>query len=232
LFPPHFDPSTASVLEIASGTGKFTNLLREAAAIRHLTTVEPSADFRSTFSKNFPDVPCLEGTADALPVASNTQDAIFIAQAFHWFAHRPALVECHRVLKPNGWLGLVWNIEDGRTPWVAALRSIYERFDSSIPQYRHGLWKNAFDSNPDLFTKFRHTRFENNVIVDSVETIWNAILSKSYIAVLDAKDQSALEAEVMAHLSMQTFNRSSDGHILYPYVTNVYTAFRRDDLKQ
>ncbi len=38
------DYGVASRVEIAIGTGKFTNLLRESVAIRHLTTVEPPAD--------------------------------------------------------------------------------------------------------------------------------------------------------------------------------------------
>ena len=31
------------------------------------------------------------------------------------FANRPALEETHRVLKPTGLLGMIWNIEDCKT---------------------------------------------------------------------------------------------------------------------
>jgi len=33
-------------------------------------------------------------------------------QAFHWFSNKDSLKEIHRVLKPAGVLGMVWNAED------------------------------------------------------------------------------------------------------------------------
>lgn len=34
-----------------------------------------------------------------------------LTQAFHWFANDETLRELHRILKPHGALGLIWNIE-------------------------------------------------------------------------------------------------------------------------
>lgn len=45
------------------------------------------------------------------------------------------------MLRPGGWLCLVWNMEDEGEPLVAALRAVYERYDEGIPQYRLGAWK-------------------------------------------------------------------------------------------
>lgn len=50
-------------------------------------------------------------------------DALVCAQAFHWFATEVALGEIHRVLKPGGRPGLVWNVRDESVDWVAAITS-------------------------------------------------------------------------------------------------------------
>jgi hypothetical protein len=42
---------------------------------------------RQAFSKVLPDVPILAAEATSIPVKDATFDAVFIAQAFHWFSN-------------------------------------------------------------------------------------------------------------------------------------------------
>src|SRR5690606_39572748 len=63
-------------------------------------------------------------SAQTLPLADGALDAVVCAQAFHWFAGREALDEFHRVLRPGGRLGLVWNVRDESVDWVAELTAI------------------------------------------------------------------------------------------------------------
>ena len=74
---------------------------------------------RAQFAKRFPNVLVHEDDAQNMKsIANATFDAVFIAQAFHWFANIEALRELRRVLKPNGTLVLIWNIEDGANWYV------------------------------------------------------------------------------------------------------------------
>jgi len=57
---------------------------------------------------------------------------VVCAQAFHWFASAEALAGIHRLLKPAGELGLIWNVRDQSVDWVADLTRImapYEAID-------------------------------------------------------------------------------------------------------
>ena len=51
----------------------------------------------------------LAGTAEALPLDDGSVDAVVVAQAFHWFDGPAAVAEFHRVLRPGGRFGLIWN---------------------------------------------------------------------------------------------------------------------------
>ena len=63
----------------------------------------------------------LAGTAEEIPLPDASVDAIVVGQAFHWFDSSRALPEMARVLRPGGTLGLLWNMDDDRLPWVAQL---------------------------------------------------------------------------------------------------------------
>ncbi len=107
------------VVDLAAGTGKLTQVLVAAGA--DVTAVEPLPNMRAHLERAVPGVPALDGTAEAIPVAGGSADAVLVAQAFHWFEADRALREIARVLVPGGVLGLLWNLRDERVAWVAEL---------------------------------------------------------------------------------------------------------------
>ncbi|CAK4079760.1 unnamed protein product [Aphanomyces euteiches] len=223
VVPPTLS-QTSRVLEIGSGTGKFTALL--ASRFDHITAVEPSEGMRAVFTGKFPSIPCLEGAAEGIPLPDASQDATYIAQAFHWCSNMDALTEMARVLVPNGLVALVWNMEDDRTPWVRSLRSLYEKFDGTIPQYRTGAWERVFHDQSLFEYPLKHFRVERTIAVDSIDQIWDRVHSKSYVQTIDESAVLKLKAEVYSILDSATFDRDADGRILYPYVTDIYLTHK------
>jgi SAM-dependent methyltransferase len=82
--------------------------------------VEPVAGMRDRLVAALPGVEVQDGTAEALPLADASVDAVTVAQAFHWFDPVVALGEMRRVLRPGGALFLVWNTRDRSHDWVRA----------------------------------------------------------------------------------------------------------------
>jgi SAM-dependent methyltransferase len=97
----------ARVLDLAAGTGKLTRQLVALGA--SVVAVEPDDAMRATFERVVPGVEVLAGSAEAIPLADASVDAIFVGQAFHWFRSEAALAEMHRVVRPGGGFGLLWN---------------------------------------------------------------------------------------------------------------------------
>ncbi|HMC51502.1 MAG TPA: class I SAM-dependent methyltransferase, partial [Acidimicrobiales bacterium] len=73
----------ATVVDLAAGTGKLTSLLRPTGA--KVVAVEPVAGMREKLASLVAGVCAVQGTAEAMPLASASADAVTVGQAFHWF---------------------------------------------------------------------------------------------------------------------------------------------------
>ncbi|HEY3751008.1 MAG TPA: methyltransferase domain-containing protein [Pseudonocardiaceae bacterium] len=119
---PVRDADDLRVLDLAAGTGKLTEgLLGQGLDV---VAVEPDTAMLAQLTSKFPTVTAKSGTAEAIPLPDASVNAVFAAQALHWFDLTRALPEIDRVLRPGGPLVAVWNTYDDRTPWVADLCAI------------------------------------------------------------------------------------------------------------
>ncbi len=205
--------SGSRVLDLAAGTGKLARRLGARGA--SCLAVEPSADMRRVFHRVLPGIPVLAATAEMVPLGSGSVDAVVVAQAFHWFDAPQALIECARVLRPRGWLALVWNERDESDPMVAELVRVTKwnrkapypmGTDFGEPIRQSGLF-GAVDR-----TKFRFVQqLDRSGFVEQVAT-------RSYVRVMEDADRQGLlgrVAEIAAKL---------EEPIAMPYITDLFCA--------
>lgn len=98
------------VADIASGTGLWTRMLLENG--NPVFGVEPNAEMRQAGERllaAFPKFTSIAGTAEATTVPDQSLDFVTAAQAAHWFDRARSRREFVRILKPGGWLVLLWN---------------------------------------------------------------------------------------------------------------------------
>jgi SAM-dependent methyltransferase len=98
------------VADIASGTGIWTCMLLENG--NPVSGVEPNAEMLEAGERllaGFPRFISVAGTAEATTLADQSVDFVTAAQAAHWFNRERARREFVRILKPDGWLVLLWN---------------------------------------------------------------------------------------------------------------------------
>ncbi|KAI9494606.1 S-adenosyl-L-methionine-dependent methyltransferase [Zychaea mexicana] len=221
----------ACIVDLAAGTGIFTKLLVDRG-YKNVTAVEPVEAMREKLKSFLPNVPTLNGTSWEIPLPSESQDAVVVAQAFHWFSDLNSLKEIRRVLKPNGYFIMIWNLESPRSLWVRGLRNIYERYEKSAPQYRTGAWRAVFEKEEasDLFQlPLNHARFENDFLVRK-ENIFTRVNTKSYIAILSDEQRGVLTKEMESILDDPANGCSLDdqGLTMYPHDTDTYWTQRRN----
>jgi ubiquinone/menaquinone biosynthesis C-methylase UbiE len=177
----------ARVLDLAAGTGRLTREL--ARRFADAVAVEPDDAMRALIDAGT----VLEGTAESIPLASETVDAVFVCEAFHWFDTRRALEEIARVLVPGGGLAIVsthWWETEPPLPATAidALREPYERVGGPVQVD----W-DAFAASD--FAALQEEDFEDAVTVDA-DTLLAIYSTTSSLASLAAAERAALLARV------------------------------------
>ena len=212
------------VLELGAGTGVFTELIVHSGA--RITAVEPVPAMRTALERSCPSVTVVDGTAERIPVANGTADAVVAAQAFHWFDGVRALPEIHRVLRPGGVLGMIWNVRDDASDWAERLTEIFDRLaGADAPRYRSGKWREAFDRT-DLFGPLHH-RVAYHVHRVTAETFLDRVLSVSYVASASDEDRARVVDEVRELLATDP-ELAGREEIVMPYRTDVFWTSRLD----
>ncbi len=213
------------VIDLGSGTGKFTRALAPLGAAR--IAVDPIPGMRRVFSRMLPDVPVLPGAAETIPLPDGFADAVVVAQAFHWFRPVPALREIARVLQPGGALGLVWNIRDESVGWSHRFTELLERYRHSerIPRSRDRVWRAAFGGTGSPFGPV-HERFFDHAQRAPRAAFIERVLSVSVVAVLPAAERRRVARAVREILDTDPATRGRP-ILEMPYRTEVYWALRR-----
>lgn len=201
-----------TVVDLGAGTGKLTRALVPTGA--RLIAVEPLAGMRAELARAVPAVHGVGGTAEAIPLAAGAVDAVVAAQAFHWFSGDEAVAEIHRILRPGGGLGLVWNELVWSVPWVGALGAILDPLAASLPRFRTGRWRDALDRT-DRFGPLDERRFPFSRPLDRASVVdW--VATTSWVAVLPDDERAGVLRQVAAAVAEEP------EPVEVPYETCVY----------
>jgi SAM-dependent methyltransferase len=211
------------LIDVGSGTGISSRLFAERGV--PVIGLEPNADMRRTAEAQAvpPGAPVpkySEGRAEATGLADASADVVLSAQAFHWFDADAALREFHRILKPGGWVALLWNERDESDAFTAAYGAVVRSTPGAAsvegPRAQAG---KALLTHP-LFEEAAQIDFANEQIVDE-----DGLLGRSFSASYAPREPAAVEAFAAA-LRDVFGHYQKDGRAVVRYVTSLYLARR------
>ncbi|HYN24061.1 MAG TPA: class I SAM-dependent methyltransferase, partial [Pyrinomonadaceae bacterium] len=121
----------ASVIaDVGSGTGILSELFLKNG--NTVYGVEPNAQMRTAAESLLSDYRrfnSIDGTAESTNLKSDSIDFVTAAQAFHWFEPKKTRAEFARILKPGGWVALIWNERRlDSTPLLRAYEQLLLRY--------------------------------------------------------------------------------------------------------
>jgi SAM-dependent methyltransferase len=208
------------VADIGSGTGFLAELF-----LRHgnrVYGIEPNPEMRQAGARllaGYPNFTSVEAAAEATSLPEGSVDFIAAGQAFHWFDRPRARAEFARILRPGGWVALVWNnFDTGGSPFMAGYEGLLRTYGTDYAEVNHRLVDRpvleAFFGGPVELRTFPHRQ---EFDYDGLE---GRLLSSSYAPGADHPNY----APMLAALSALFAAYQSEGRVPFDYVAELYYA--------
>lgn len=172
-----------NIAEIGAGTGLFTECLVHAG-FRHVSAVEPNAEFRSCLCGRFSGdsrVTVFDGSAEHTGLPDHRFDLITAAQAFHWFDKSAFRTECLRIARsPETVVALIWNNRrDDGSGFHAECRNVCAKY---CPKFTGFSCPCPEEKLADFFreNRCRTIGVPNDLVYPDAESFAGRMLSSSY----------------------------------------------------
>jgi SAM-dependent methyltransferase len=207
------------IADVGSGTGILARLFLENG--NRVYGVEPNRAMREAgeaFLEAYPAFTSVAGTAEATTLADHSVDVVIAGQAFHWFDQARTRQEWRRILKPEGWVALIWNARhQSGTPFLDGYEQLLREYGTDYEQVLHR------EVGPQALRSFfredspRVATFPNQQRLD-YEGLKGRLLSSSYVPAEDHPRHGPMQDALRA-----LFDRTQvEGAVTFLYTTEVY----------
>lgn len=209
------------VADIGSGTGISAELLLGAGCEVH--AVEPNREMREAAEKllqSHAGFHSIDGTAEATTLPDQSVGVIVAAQAFHWFDQAKTRIEFSRLLKPDGFVVLLWNARHlDATPFLRGYEALVQTYATDYSTVRH----ENIEGTP-LKGFFKGGVFTEHTLPNAqhfdFEGLQGRLMSCSYAPA----ENDPRHAPMMADLRRLFDECQSDGRVSFEYDTRVYVG--------
>jgi len=199
--------------DIGCGTGLLARLFLDRGC--EVFGVEPNREMREAGQKALAGEALfhsIDGRAESTTLAGASVDFVTAGQAAHWFDPRPAQAEFARILKPGGWLLLVWNERKREPGFMAAYEALIACHAPEQPRIDADRISRLFGGG-----SWRMARFDNHQTLD-LEGLRGRVASSSYTPLPGTAEFDALMAKVDGIFA----RHQEDGVVKVLYDTEVY----------
>jgi SAM-dependent methyltransferase len=211
--------SQSVIADVGSGTGFLAKLFLENG--NQVYGIEPNKEMREAgenFLRDCPKFVSVAAAAEATTLPAHSVDFISAGQAAHWFDAKKARIEFARILRPSGWVVLVWNDrETDATPLLAEYENLLEAY---WPEYAEVRSKGLEASRIERFlapAPMHIVTFPSRQVFD-YQGLEGRLLSSSYSPPAnDPKHQPMLQE------LRRIFDRYQvGGSVMFDYDTRMY----------
>jgi len=207
------------VVDVGCGTGLLAKIFLENG--NPVIGLEPNENMRkagASFLTGFEKFQMVEGTAEHTTLPDRSADFVIAGQAFHWFQPEATRREFARVVKPGGWVVLVWHDRDMEsTPFLRAYEDFLQRFATDYSTVAHNKVAN-YGSLERFYAPDRMNLIEQEALQRfDLDSLRGRLLSSSYAP------REGPAAEVMLQALPSLFAKYAEhSEVALQYKTKIY----------
>jgi SAM-dependent methyltransferase len=206
------------IADIGSGTGIFSSLLLKDGF--RVFGVEPNDEMRSAAEFRFSGNPLfhsIPGSAENTGLDSGSIDLVTAAQSFHWFDLDKCRQEFKRILKPKGFVGLVWNQRKTDSLFQKAYEELLDKHASEYKSVSHRKIDETVIGGFFGKSKYSLSRFNNFQCFD-FEGLKGRMLSSSYTPTSEHHEYKRLVAGLKSIFKAHSLN----SQVTFEYETRLF----------
>lgn len=207
------------IADIGSGTGFIAKLFLENG--NPVIGIEPNKEMREVgeeYLADFGRFTSMDGTAEATRLPAHAMDIAIAGQAFHWFDHAKARAEFLRILKPEGFAVLVWNVRRTEsTPFLRDYEELVTTFGTDYQEINHQNSQTQSVLAPFFGGEYFTSRFDNIQRFD-LDGLMGRIHSSSYMPAHDHANYKATAKRAKEIFAAYQQN----GKVAFEYNTMIY----------
>lgn len=207
------------IADIGSGTGLLSKLFLENG--NRVFGVEPNAEMRGAgeeFLRTYENFTSIEGSAESTTLAGGSVDFVTAGQSFHWFEPAASRAEFQRILRPGGWVVIVW--QDRRmeeAPFTRRYEELLERFGIDYKNV-----KEAYPEAEKIRAFLQDGSFRSRDLANHQDLDWEGVSGRLRSSSFVPTEGHANFAPMMEELRNIFAARENHGRVRMDYFARIY----------
>ena len=207
------------IADIGSGTGFLSELFLKNG--NRVFGVEPNEAMRQAgeeYLASYDGFASVEGSAESTTLDDASVDFVTTGQAFHWFDQNAARSEFTRILKPDGWVVVIWNERlTDTTAFLRGYEALLRKFGTD-----YATVKESYPSEQHMRDFFGAGHYQSRMVPNFQEFDFDGLAgrlrSSSFIPAADAPNYAPMMEELQRIFA--EYNQTD--RVRMEYSTHIY----------
>ena len=206
------------IADIGSGTGFLSELFLKNG--NRVYGIEPNKEMREAgeeYLASYDSFGSIDAAAEATTLEDATIDFVTAGQAFHWFDAVAARREFARILKPEGWVVVMWNDRQMDSAFANAYEELLVKYGTDYKRVRE-----AYPESGTMQDFFAGGSVSPHSVPNEQILDWEGLAGRLRSSSYAPQEGQANYAPMMAALEELFRANQDNGQVRMEYSTHVY----------